>query len=69
MASITISELRPVGFELLDDSESFMNELSDSQMDVFGGGKRDININIFIGQVTISIGASLVRTRNRRRQE
>jgi hypothetical protein len=69
MASITISELRPVGFELLDDSESFMNELSDSQMDVFGGAKRDININIFIGQVTISKGASLVITRNRRRQE
>lgn len=38
MASITISDLRfPAGGELLFDSESFMNELSDEEISIQGG--------------------------------
>ncbi|AOY84121.1 hypothetical protein BJP36_33565 [Moorena producens JHB] len=42
MSSIKIAELRPAGSELFQDSESFLNELSDGQeMDmVLGGGRR-----------------------------
>lgn len=42
MSSIKIVELRPAGSELFQDSESFLNELSDGQeMDmVLGGGRR-----------------------------
>ncbi|NEO45549.1 MAG: hypothetical protein F6K55_16035 [Moorea sp. SIO4A3] len=41
MSSIKIAELRPAGSELFQDSESFLNELSDGQeMDmVLGGGR------------------------------
>jgi hypothetical protein len=38
MASITISELRPVGSELFQDSESFLNELTDQEMLGIEGG-------------------------------
>ncbi|WP_168166508.1 MULTISPECIES: hypothetical protein [Moorena] len=38
MASIAISDLHPVGVNLFDDSESFMMDLSDDQLDVTGGG-------------------------------
>lgn len=40
MASITISELRPAGSELFQDSESFLDELTDREMlGIAGGGK------------------------------
>ena len=38
MASITISELRPAGSELFQDSESFLNELNDQEMLGIAGG-------------------------------
>jgi len=38
MASISISELRPSGAELFQDSESFLNDLTDVEsVQVFGG--------------------------------
>jgi hypothetical protein len=37
MASITISDLRPAGFDLLSDSESFMEELSSEELGLQGG--------------------------------
>jgi len=41
MASIKISELSPVGAELFQDSESFLNELNGHEMEhVVGGGKK-----------------------------
>lgn len=40
MASIKVTELRPAGSELFQDSESFLNELSDSQIDHVVGGSR-----------------------------
>ncbi|MGH2416139.1 MAG: hypothetical protein ACRDEA_21100 [Microcystaceae cyanobacterium] len=38
MASINISELRPAGSELFQDSESFLNELGDREMAMVSGG-------------------------------
>ncbi|MEH2237038.1 hypothetical protein [Nostoc sp.] len=38
MASIKISELRPVGSELFQDSESFLQELGAQEMGITGGG-------------------------------
>ncbi|NEQ87242.1 MAG: hypothetical protein F6K26_46615 [Moorea sp. SIO2I5] len=39
MSSIKIAELRPAGSELFQDSESFLNELSEAQeMDMVLGG-------------------------------
>lgn len=37
MASITISELHPTGYELFSDSETFMTDLVDSELDIMGG--------------------------------
>jgi len=38
MANITISDLRPAGADLFSDSESYMHELTDSEMlDTLGG--------------------------------
>ncbi len=54
MSSIKIAELRPAGSELFQDSESFLNELSDGQeMDmVLGGGRRKGAGNVNTGVVT-----------------
>lgn len=58
MASIKINELQPAGYELFQDSESFLNDLNEQEMLATVGG-RGIRI-IIISQVTISIGISLV---------
>jgi bacteriocin-like protein len=39
MANIEINELKPAGAELFSDSEGFMNELSDSELDNINGGR------------------------------
>jgi hypothetical protein len=38
MAKIAISELRPAGVDLFAGSESFMHELTDTEMDYTNGG-------------------------------
>ena len=38
MANIEINELKPAGVELFDDSESFMDEMSNSELDNINGG-------------------------------
>ncbi len=38
MAEIKLSELRPAGSELLQDSESFLNELNDRELENVVGG-------------------------------
>lgn len=62
MASIKISELRPAGFELFQDSESFLNELGDRELAVSGGSKKGGFNSVFsvISQATISIGVSVL---------
>jgi bacteriocin-like protein len=60
--NIKISELRPVGSELFQDSESFLNELNEQEMSTIEGGKGNIiitsAINI-ISQASISQGISV----------
>lgn len=38
MASIKLNDLRPVGFALFDDSESFLNNLKDEELGTVEGG-------------------------------
>jgi hypothetical protein len=38
MAEIKLSELRPAGSELLQDSENFLNELNDREIENVVGG-------------------------------
>jgi hypothetical protein len=38
MASITISDLHASGSELFSDSESYMNELGDGELQIINGG-------------------------------
>jgi hypothetical protein len=40
MANITISELRPAGADLFSDSESYLNDLNDNELDNVAGGWR-----------------------------
>lgn len=37
MPTIKIDDLRPTGAELFSDSESYMNELGDGELDIYGG--------------------------------
>ncbi|MBW4423015.1 MAG: hypothetical protein KME50_00730 [Nostoc desertorum CM1-VF14] len=37
MASIVISELHPVGFELFSDSEGYLRDLSEPELGIEGG--------------------------------
>jgi hypothetical protein len=45
MASITLSELRPVGSDLFQDSESYLNELGDREVNSVVGGFFDYQYN------------------------
>lgn len=62
MSIIQILELSPAGTELFQDSESFLTELSDQEVEILGGGfiitsvVQSIDINSL---VTVSIGISL----------
>jgi len=63
MSSIKISELRPYGAELFQDSESYLNELSESEMGMMGGDANLIIVSSVvkdvISQVTLSQGISV----------
>ena len=53
MAEIKLSELRPAGSELLEDSESFLNELNDRELENVVGGD---TIATVASQNSISVG-------------
>ncbi len=55
MATIKVSDLRPAGYDLFSDSESYMHELSDSDLDNIAGG--------FIWWTTITITIILIPNR------
>ncbi|MGB6297883.1 MAG: hypothetical protein WBF90_17100 [Rivularia sp. (in: cyanobacteria)] len=57
MASIKISELRPVGSELFVDSESFLNELNDQEISATVGAG---TVATVVSQASISVGISIV---------
>ncbi len=46
MAAITISDLRPSGFDLFVDSESFLNDLNDSDLATTNGGATPVAITL-----------------------
>ncbi|MDJ0741826.1 MAG: bacteriocin [Xenococcaceae cyanobacterium MO_167.B27] len=53
MAEIKLSELRPAGSELLEDSESFLNELNDRELENVVGGNTIVSV---ASQNSISVG-------------
>jgi bacteriocin-like protein len=55
MASIKISDLRPSDFNLLGDSESFLKNLSDSDLAAINGGRVDGTVVIVKGDGTVII--------------
>lgn len=57
MANIVISELRPAGAELFDSYESFMNDLTDSELDATKGGMLPVLISWAI--VGLSAGLAI----------
>lgn len=42
MASIAISDIRPVGYDLLFDGESYMTDLNENELDRVVGGTEPI---------------------------
>ncbi|MBD2676198.1 MULTISPECIES: hypothetical protein [Nostoc] len=50
MATIKIHDLSPAGSELFQDSESFLNELTDEELGVHGG--------LRIASVTVTVTVS-----------
>lgn len=65
MSFIQISELRPVGSELFQDSESYLQELSSQEIGTIEGGGRRLVLTSVIdslqinSQATISQGISI----------
>ncbi|MEO1375384.1 MAG: hypothetical protein AAFW70_13890 [Cyanobacteria bacterium J06635_10] len=49
MAKITISELRPAGAELFEGSESYLQELTDTELDATNGGIIGFVIGVGVG--------------------
>ncbi|MDJ0532280.1 MAG: hypothetical protein QNJ70_07235 [Xenococcaceae cyanobacterium MO_207.B15] len=56
MAEIKLSELRPAGSELLEDSESFLNELNDRDLENVAGGLFAGSIASVASQASVSVG-------------
>ncbi|WP_414620017.1 class IIb bacteriocin, lactobin A/cerein 7B family [Calothrix sp. CCY 0018] len=49
MAKIAISELRPAGAELFDGSESFLQELTDNELNATKGGLTPFLAGVAVG--------------------
>ena len=63
MAYITISDLRPAGADLFTDSESFLSELSDGELSVYGGATPVVVASAaacFKISLAVTAGAALV---------
>jgi hypothetical protein len=60
---IKISELRPVGSELFQDSESYLNELNEEEMQILGGKAKNkfviTTVIEVVSQLSQSQGISL----------
>lgn len=48
MTIIRISEISPAGSELFQDAESFLNELTDEEMDILGGKGRHYKVHTVV---------------------
>ena len=53
MASIKIKNLQPAGSDLFNDSESFMNELTESELIDSNGGSPTPTTLIFVASILI----------------
>lgn len=58
MANIAISELRPVGFDLFSDSESYLVDLSDNELTTSGGVTPTVVVGVAVGTVALGFGAA-----------
>jgi 6-phosphofructokinase len=59
MAFLKISELRPAGSELFQDSESYLNELNEQEISAtIGGDGSDVNISV-LSQNSVTQGISI----------
>lgn len=65
MAAIQLTELTPAGYALLQDTESFLQELSDDEMGISGGRAYTVAIGT-VGTINgnISIFGNTVITAN-----
>lgn len=63
MPQIKISELFPAGSELFQDSENFLNELTDDEMTLIGGARRSVNLQS-VANVNINVTANTVFSAN-----
>ncbi len=54
MPNIKISELYPLGSDLFQDSESFLNEMSNDEIQGLIGGRRGGRLVLNIGTVNIN---------------
>ncbi|AFZ59459.1 hypothetical protein H6G54_07835 [Anabaena cylindrica FACHB-243] len=62
MASIKISDLRPSGLDLFVDSESFLNDLNDSDLAATNGGATPAGVALLgAAWLGYSIGKELAR--------
>ena len=56
MASIKINNLQPAGSDLFNDSESYLNELTENELAMTHGGSSPLCVGIIIG-ITITLAA------------
>jgi hypothetical protein len=54
MPTIKIDDLHPTGAELFSDSESYMNELGDGELDIYGGRTTPVCRSIVKSVVKVS---------------
>jgi hypothetical protein len=53
MSAIKISDLRPAGADLFQDSESFLQELGDNDLVSVQGGRRGFQSIVVIGDISV----------------
>jgi hypothetical protein len=58
MASIKISDLRPAGSDLFSDSESYISELGDSELNIINGGFTSSPVCV-VWSIRITVAASI----------
>lgn len=58
MSEIKITELNPTGIELFQDSESFLQELSEDEIGIVKGGNLTVNLSdltIDLSKITVDL--------------
>ncbi|MBE9197506.1 MULTISPECIES: hypothetical protein [unclassified Nodularia (in: cyanobacteria)] len=62
MATIAISDLRPVGYDLFSDSESYLNDLSENEVGNIGGGASPSSLTITTTWICVGTAVSVIAT-------